>query len=416
MERFIICTRKSRKKAAKKSDNYFFAWYRDPSTGAKLPQNRVDVDTLHQRLYGGLRTHISSRTEAYRIAQEALEKGLVFDYQTSRKTASTPRLVAYIEQFWDFDDSPYIKRKLIEGASITREYCLKTKQTFDRYCKPFISEILPLDGFKISMMEQIKNSMFDSGKSSSSINAAIGSIRTPLLEAYRQEIINDNIGQRLKGIKRTDKEKGILTEQESIALIKHLKDSTQPNTYERWKYLITAIMYYSGMRNNEVTTLKADCIEIKNEQDSFIHVRHGYNRHDGVKAPKNGKARTTTIPTELAKEILEYSKFNPDDGFIFFSIADRTKPFNDKHIRTNFNEALKAIGISDKERDARNLTAYSLRHGFNTAMVNSGLSEVEIRTVTGHSDMAMTMHYLHTTEESLMKQAEVRSKAIPFVE
>lgn len=52
---------------------------------------------------------------------------------------------------------------------------------------------------------------------------------------------------------------------------------------------------------------------------------------------------------------------------------------------------------------------------FNTSLVNTGLSELEIRTVTGHSDASMTMHYYHENEERLLKQAEVRAKARPYI-
>ena len=245
MEKFFIYTVKSRKKNAKKSDCYYGAWFRDPVTGAKPYKNRILIDTLNQRLTGsGLRLHVTEKTEAYRIAQAALDKGLVFNYNQKQETPSVPLLVPFVEAFWNYDSSPYVKRKIVEGSRITRVYCRKMLQKFELYCKPFIPETIPLDGFKVSMMEQIKNFMFDKGLSSSSINWAIESIRTPLVEAFRQEIIRENIGQRLKVVKRTDKEKGILTKAESEKLISYLKHSTEPNTYERWEYLIPAIMYY----------------------------------------------------------------------------------------------------------------------------------------------------------------------------
>ena len=81
-----------------------------------------------------------------------------------------------------------------------------------------------------------------------------------------------------------------------------------------------------------------------------------------------------------------------------------------------FRDALKAIGITEDQQKQRNLSFYSLRHGFNTALVNSGLSEVQIRAVTGHSNIAMTMHYNHETEEALQRQAEAREKSLPFID
>lgn len=393
-------------------DNSFFAWFRDPSTGAKLPENRISIDKLNHRLDGGIRIHITSKTEAYRIAQEALSKGFVFNYQKNE----IPRLIPYIENFWDYDNSVYVKRKLNEGSHITKMQCYKLLHYFQRYCKPLISPSLLLDQFKVADMERIKKPLFEIKLSSSLINQVIESIRTPLNEAYRQELITDNIGSRLKNIKRTDKERGILSPSEATSVIKYLKQSTNPSSYERYKYLIPAIMYYSGMRNNEVTALTLDCIEIKDESQGLIHVIHGYNRIDGIKETKNGKKRFTTIPTELAKEIIAYgTQFNPD-GFIFFSPVNSGKPIDDGVVRESFYEALKEIGITEKQRRERNLTLYSLRHGFNTAMVNSGLGELEIRTVTGHSSVAMTEHYNHETDERLKKQAEARSQVLPYIQ
>lgn len=414
MNSFIICSRKSRKKNARKADSQYYAWFRDPDTGAKIPSNRVSVDTLNYRLSGGgIRKHITSKTEAYRIAQEALDKGLVFNHPVG-KTASAPRLTAYIEGFWDYDNSPYVKRKLVEGSGITRMQCNKLLGTFRNHCKLLIPDSLMISQFKVSLMERIKASMFDKGLSSSAINQAIECIRTPLNEAYRQEIIKENIGNRLKNVRRSDRERGILTPEEAIKLIRYLKSSTVSGQYERYKYLVPAIMYYSGMRNNEVTTLTPDCVEITIKGYCIIHVRHSFNRVDGVKGTKNGKERTTTIPIELAKEVLEYAKLNPD-GFVFFSPIRTDKPLADALVRESFYSALESIGITEKQRRERNLTLYSLRHGFNTAMVNSGLSEVEIRTVTGHSNIAMTEHYNHETELHLNKQAEARNKVLPYI-
>lgn len=412
LQSFIICTRRSSKKNARKLDDCFYAWFRDPSNGAKLPENRISIDTLNHRLKGGIRIHITSKAEAYRIAQEALAKGVVFDYHKTE----TPRLIPYIQSFWAYDTSDYVKRKQIEGSSITRMQCHKLLGVFNNHCRDFIHPEMRIDQFRVSNMETIKRAMFDKGLSSSAINQAIECIRTPLNEAYRQEIIADNIGSRLKNIKRTDKERGILTAKEAEAVIRKLKQSTKTDSYDRYKYLIPAIMYYSGMRNSEVTALTADCIEIRNDKQSFIHVVHGYNKLDGVKSTKNGKKRVVTIPTELAKEILAYSKeFNPD-GFIFFSASNTDTPINDGAVRDFFYQTLDDIGIKEKQRRERNLTLYSLRHGFNTAMVNSGLSEIEIRTVTGHSNVAMTEHYNHETEKNLNRQAEARSQVLPYIE
>ena len=104
-EAFVICTRPSTRKGAKSSEKYYFAWYRDPVTGAKLSKNRFSVDTLAMRLNtGGIRGHITSKAQAYKVAQEALDRGLVFGFEKP----TTPRLIAFIEGYWDYKHYPLL--------------------------------------------------------------------------------------------------------------------------------------------------------------------------------------------------------------------------------------------------------------------------------------------------------------------
>ena len=207
-----------------------------------------------------------------------------------------------------------------------------------------------------------------------------------------------------------------MTADEAQALIKHLKHSTPAKGYERWKYLVTAIIYYAGMRNGEIMALTPSCIEVVSGTSGRIHVRRAWNKVDGFKTPKNGKERTVTIPVQLARELLKWADSSDPEGLIFYSLTDKKKPIDEHLIMDCFRDALEAIGISKKQQKQRNLSFYSLRHGFNTALVNSGLSEVQIRAVTGHSNIAMTMHYNHQTEEALKRQEEAREKSLPFID
>ena len=157
MEPFILYLRPSRKKEPKKTDARWIAWFRDPIKGARLPKNRISIDTLNARLHEGVCFHVSSKAEAFRIAQDALQKGVVFNYVKEEKIY----LKDYIEEFWDYDRSPYIKRKLVEGSKITRSYTVKMGRAFAKHCLPHIPVGLPLDGFTVSMMDKIKNALYD---------------------------------------------------------------------------------------------------------------------------------------------------------------------------------------------------------------------------------------------------------------
>lgn len=111
---------------------------------------------------------------------------------------------------------------------------------------------------------------------------------------------------------------------------------------------------------------------------------------------------------------MDYSCWNPG-GFIFGSIVKREVPNNSTTIGEVFREALVAIGISEEERKERNITMYSSRHFYNTAMVDAGIDKKDIQRTTGHSTDAMNKHYTHETEKGLLNQAKIRSKVIPLL-
>jgi len=412
VERFFIYVRKSRKKNPRKADNSFYVWYRDPVSGEKKPDNRIAIDSLEHRLNkSGIKKHITSKTEAYCIAEEALKRGVVFNY-IEPSADEEPLLIPFIQNFWNYDESLYIKRKKIEKSHITKNYCIKVLGCFNKHCKPLIPSGMKLSQMSMLIVERIKADMFDKGLSSSVINTAISSIKTPLSEAFRLELIKSNVAEKIMLIKRSDGNKGILTSEEGQRLVKYLKDNTPYDEYERWKYLTVALSYYAGLRNSEIQALSKNCIDIEN---GYLAIKHGYNYADKLKTTKNGKERIVTIPLELCRELYEYAKGSPSD-FVFFSMAKPENPIDDRHISRNFTQAMEAIGISITEQKQRGLSFYSLRHGFNTSMVNSGLNESFIRTVTGHSSVAMTQHYYHQNEEALKKQAEVRNQFIPYLE
>lgn len=417
---FFIYKKESRKKNSKKSEKFFYVWFLDPETGERTAGNRRSVDELNV-LIGNPPEHIRNRDRAVIIAQKALETGKAFSSKRGKAMDIEPieekegRIFfsEWVRNFWSFDVSPYVKRKSIEGKPPTRSHCSNQLRTFNNHCAPLIDDSLTLDSFTVGKMEEIKVQMFDRGLSNATINKAINCIRKPLSEAYRMGYIRDNIANRLENVQEDNEEKGILSEVEENALLKHLKDTTQQDTYERWKYLFVALSHYTGMRLGEIQALTPSTFEVVDDETTIITVSRAWSDEDKIKGTKNGKARYTTAPTPLCREILEYSNWNPE-GLIFASLVKPSVPINKTTIGEVFREAIHAIGIDEEERKQRNITFHSLRHYFNTYLVNSGLDREEVRRVTGHSSDSMTERYLHETREHLLKQSKARSEAIPY--
>lgn len=404
-ERFVICRRKSRKKQPTlRTDDYYFAWFRDDQ-GRKLPENRILIDTLIERL-SGTRRHISSKLEAFKIAEEALKAGVVFDFVPEEKIL----LSDYCRTFWDYEKSPYIKRKIIEGSKITQNYCKKMQGTFKNHVQGELPEGLLLSGFTLKLLEKIKAKAFDKGLSSKTISQIILSVRTPLAEAYQLELINNNIAEKIRLLPpRFKTERGIITTEEIKSLMKHLNESTQPNTYERWRFLTICLGLFCGMRNSEIRGLKVNCID---SEKNLIKVESAYVDYDKEKGTKTGKTRVVPTPEGLIDELIKYTENRT--GYVFFNVNNIDNPLPRSSMQKAFSEACKAIGIDADEQEKRHLSFYSLRHTNNSLLVASGLSTQLIAEVTGHS-AGMVGHYSHENAESLKAQNEARQKVLPYI-
>lgn len=417
---FFIYSKASRKKNSKKTDKFFYVWYLNPETGKKESNNRRSVDELNV-LIGNPPEHIKNRDRAVLIAQKALDEGKVFSIKRGKylnaalleKKKGVILFSEWVRNFWTFDTSTYVKRKTLEGKPPTRSHCSNQLRAFNNHCAPLIDESLPIESFTVGKMEEIKVAMFDRGLSNTTINKAINCIRKPLSEAYRMGYIKENVADRLNNIKEKNEEKGILSKEEENELLSFLNETTTINTYERWKYLVVALSHYAGMRLGEIQALLPSMFEVIDEETTIITVARAWSDEDKIKGTKNGKIRYTTAPTPLCREILDYSNWNPN-GLIFASLVKPSVPINKTTIGEVFRDSIHAIGIDEEERKQRNITFHSLRHYFNTYLVNSGLDRDEVRRVTGHSSDSMTERYLHETREHLLKQSKARSEAIPY--
>ena len=189
----------------------------------------------------------------------------------------------WVRDFWTYEKSTYVKRKTIEGKPPTRSHCANQLRAFNSHCAPLIDDSLTLESFTVGKMEERKVDMFDKGLSSSTINKAINCIRKPLSEAYRMGYIKENIADRLLSVSGDESTKGILSQEEENALLRHLKDTTTPDTYDRWKCLFVALAHSAGMRLGEMQADTPSMFEIVDEETTIITVSRAWSDEDKIK-------------------------------------------------------------------------------------------------------------------------------------
>ena len=400
-QQFSIFKRKNAK-----GHRFFYVAFRDPKTGER--DKHLSIDKLFEQLKGFDAYHVTNRTEATMIANEALRAGLVYP---DDKNSSSVLFIDYASNLWDYDKSPYIQRRNKEKAgSIHRVHARDILSALNNHCFPYLPENLKLSDFLPAYAEQIKDRMLNEGKSASTINKVLIGVRVALSEAYRLGYISSDIAGRIQSVPINSADKPILKKTEVMKLLSFLDASTTKGTYERARYLIPAIAVYTGMRQGEIIALQKSDIALSatDDESSILFITHSYNRLDGIKSTKNNKSKTVPIPTPLCKEILSYADASRNN-FIFYNLSDIKKPISADTVRDWFKEALSAIGIDEN----RGIVFHSLRHCF-ASFFNGELSDEDRKTTLGHSSIGMTRYYTHETEEHVKKIGKSIEEILPY--
>ena len=261
----------------------------------------LSIETLRAKLgEDGIR-RIRTRSAAAAIAVRAYEKGL------TKKEKKSPNFIEYVLNFWDFDNSSYVKLKnKTKKNSIGRDHCLNMLGTFKRNFMPRINPSLKLSGITQNDIEAVIISLIDEGKiSAATINNVILSVQKPLNEAFAREMIKTNPMQNIHMLQRDQKDRGIPTKAEVEAVLEYLRKEGFAGRISMKIYLAVALAATTGMRQGEIRALRKEAIEfvendLEYEDQAIITVRENYAKTDGFKSTKGKRVRHVPVSNVLA--------------------------------------------------------------------------------------------------------------------
>jgi integrase len=226
------------------------------------------------------------------------------------------------------------------------------------------------------------------GTGAKTLNHLITCLRLIFGYAVKHHDIEDSPMEHLELFALKSAEKGILTRAELNQLFQN--DPLHVHWGSQLHFILNMTAVLTGMRLGELLALKFDMV-----QPSYITVAHSWNTMDKLKGTKNNKVRRIPIPDNLYQLLRSL-----DNGFSEFIFSWSGKPLDHKTVYKHFYRALEKIGIDQAMRRARNITFHSYRHGFNTMLIESGITPETVRLLTGHS-VGMTARYSHAQLENI---------------
>jgi len=138
----------------------------------------------------------------------------------------------------------------------------------------------------------------------STINLALLACCTPLKWAFNEKIIPANPVTGLTKFSITNKERGVLTEEEGCEVF-------AVDWKDKRAFVASLVAATTGARQGECLALRRSDIG-----DDRLHIAHNYSKLDGLKCPKNGYKRfAPLLPVVRARKSI-FKTVPTDRGFL----------------------------------------------------------------------------------------------------
>lgn len=248
--------------------------------------------------------------------------------------------------------------------------------------------------------------------SGTTANGVIKTLKIILNDAMHDEIITKNPADGIKAIKEvgekaTDTYHRALTEEEQKVFMQEIKND--------YYYEFIALLLCSGMRSGEAAALTWNDIDYTN---NVIHItKTATYTEDGAlivgNSPKSEAGKrdiplNDTIKAILQSQRAKYGNVIPMNTSTIF-VAVFGGLIHNKTINRAIDEALKRLEA--KGVHIEHFTAHALRDTFATRFIEQGGQPQTLKTILGHSSLAMTMdlyaHVLPNTKQDEMNNLHI---------
>jgi integrase len=374
-----VSTRQTDEAAAIKTA---YDWFRN---GVPYKDKAVDLKEYTLRNLAKEATSADAELIVKELKRRGLLKSAVLtDTKQDRDFAE------FITNFWDYDQSPYIREKLRKNHGIHKRYCHEQLGVVKKYWVPYfagklLGEITRQD--IETFIEYFETLPETSGvripQSAKRRNIIIQAGTIALSWAFNKEIIDKDVTQGIIWFSGKAAERQILSPELAAAVFK-----------AQWKderaRLATMVAMVTGMRAGEIQGLR-----VQDLGKDCLYIKHSWNRWDGLKSTKTNESRTVEVPFPgLMQDLLALAATNPHgqgmDGYIFWAEKLPDKPMEASLFVDGLREALILSGMS--KESAKAYTFHGWRHYF-TSYMRERVTEKLLQQQTGHKTLVMLNHY-----------------------
>jgi integrase len=284
----------------------------------------------------------------------------------------------------------------------------KSKGTHERYKHTvdiFLEHIgsvakSPVTSISSSHVESFLNARLKRGVAPKTALVDIKTLNVAFNRAERYSVILKNPVTAVELPKIESSERDIFTPQQVSQLLKVVGDKSE------WFTLIL-LGYFTGQRLGDCVTLEWKNVDMQNRIIFFKQIKTG---------------KKVQIPmTEDLDQHLQFLTEFIDSKHVCPELAERGSG-GANGLSESFGRIVKRAGINSQRIKGKGtihfnrLTFHSLRHSFNSAMAEAGVSQETRMRLTGHSSISINAKYTHLGNKQLEDAVDKLPVLLSYVE
>ena len=261
-----------------------------------------------------------------------------------------------------------------------------------------------LEDIRGEHIQKLYNDLIEENYATSTIKIIATVINGCFRQAFKNGLIERNPVELAELPRATGERKGrtAMTKEQQNLFMEYAKES--------YLYNFFAVMLRTGMRSGEIRGLKYADIDKKN---GVLHVRRTLKYIEGVGYLEDTpKTLTSKRDIPLTSEVLglledqkKYWGFKIEhlDRYLFCN--EKGEPLSRERVQGEINRTIKQIRKDG--HDFPRITSHVFRHTFATRAIEAGMQPQVLKTILGHSSLAMTMDlYSHVLPDTKAEEME----------
>lgn len=282
------------------------------------------------------------------------------------------------------------KEKFIDYIQFEKRYSPNTLLAYNNDLDQFlhfVEERYNIDSIRDINHQIIRSwliELMENGITARSVNRKLTTLKSFYKFLLKEGLVSENPMNKILAPK-VSRRLPYFVEQEKMALLftENYFDDDFSGLRDR---LILEIFYNTGMRLSELINLKHQDIDLDR---NTIKVLGKLNKERIIPFGENLKILLIRYTEQKKKEI------DKAEAFSYFLVTDKAMQLYSKFVYRVVHKYLSLVSTLEKR------SPHVLRHTFATHMLNNGADLNAIKELLGHSSLAATQVYTHTTIEQL---------------